>query len=392
MPSISNTTRSSEAKRRSRSSMRAPTRASQACRSRRASALATRQSVTPTDVLRRTTMTLILSAISSKWAMQASDRRVTVLNTADQVVGAQDARNKAIFVAERMTFAYTGHADIGGTDTAEWFQAQLGRVMSEGGSVEDALREAAEMAAQYFRALPPYVDDRAHAFVGVGWTGDDTQARVPFIVCLSNSIGEDGGWLSQPGADFHTHREILGPHDPLLLFVAPPLLSDEAVGHLAARIGSHVQDSDDPAPVARMLIQAIRDVAETPDSDVGTGVMVNSLPRAPGPPTGDVILIGGLPQQDVRTFTYVPHGEWEGQYLGPLVVSSDGSQMGHFVATGSEITPDGGSTGFMYRPASAPPPPRSAVGQRVTAHKFGRNEPCWCGSGRKYKRCHGASR
>jgi len=22
--------------------------------------------------------------------------------------------------------------------------------------------------------------------------------------------------------------------------------------------------------------------------------------------------------------------------------------------------------------------------------KVGRNEPCWCGSGKKYKRCHGA--
>jgi preprotein translocase subunit SecA len=22
--------------------------------------------------------------------------------------------------------------------------------------------------------------------------------------------------------------------------------------------------------------------------------------------------------------------------------------------------------------------------------KLGRNEPCWCGSGKKYKKCHGA--
>ena len=141
-----------------------------------------------------------------------------------------------------------------------------------------------------------------------------------------------------------------------------------------------------------MLIEAIRDEADTPDSDVGKGVMVNNLPRAPGPPSGDVMLIGGLPERDVRTFTYVPAGEWEGRYLGPLVVSSDGSPMANFVATGSEITPEGGSTGFMYRPSSAPPLPKAAVGQRVNTETFGRNEPCWCGSGRKYKRCHGARR
>jgi len=28
-------------------------------------------------------------------------------------------------------------------------------------------------------------------------------------------------------------------------------------------------------------------------------------------------------------------------------------------------------------------------GQQTKAHgKIGRNDPCWCGSGRKYKRCH----
>ena len=30
--------------------------------------------------------------------------------------------------------------------------------------------------------------------------------------------------------------------------------------------------------------------------------------------------------------------------------------------------------------------------QRVVAdkEKIGRNDPCWCGSGKKYKKCHGA--
>jgi preprotein translocase subunit SecA len=31
-----------------------------------------------------------------------------------------------------------------------------------------------------------------------------------------------------------------------------------------------------------------------------------------------------------------------------------------------------------------------AVQQRVVEHKIGRNDPCWCGSGKKYKKCHGA--
>jgi preprotein translocase subunit SecA len=32
------------------------------------------------------------------------------------------------------------------------------------------------------------------------------------------------------------------------------------------------------------------------------------------------------------------------------------------------------------------------VEQRVVddEHQLGRNDPCWCGSGKKFKRCHGA--
>jgi preprotein translocase subunit SecA len=30
------------------------------------------------------------------------------------------------------------------------------------------------------------------------------------------------------------------------------------------------------------------------------------------------------------------------------------------------------------------------AGQAQSGPKLGRNDPCWCGSGKKYKRCHGA--
>jgi preprotein translocase subunit SecA len=44
--------------------------------------------------------------------------------------------------------------------------------------------------------------------------------------------------------------------------------------------------------------------------------------------------------------------------------------------------------------ALATPPPPTATGAPkpvVNEHRdIGRNDPCWCGSGKKYKRCHGA--
>jgi preprotein translocase subunit SecA len=33
---------------------------------------------------------------------------------------------------------------------------------------------------------------------------------------------------------------------------------------------------------------------------------------------------------------------------------------------------------------------RAAQGQTARRQKVGRNQPCWCGSGKKFKNCHGA--
>jgi preprotein translocase subunit SecA len=37
------------------------------------------------------------------------------------------------------------------------------------------------------------------------------------------------------------------------------------------------------------------------------------------------------------------------------------------------------------------PPPKPVEQRRVDeSEQIGRNDPCWCGSGKKYKKCHGA--
>jgi preprotein translocase subunit SecA len=44
----------------------------------------------------------------------------------------------------------------------------------------------------------------------------------------------------------------------------------------------------------------------------------------------------------------------------------------------------GGDAGVV---STLPRPQQRTVGEH---EKLGRNEPCWCGSGKKYKKCHGA--
>src|SRR5438270_511295 len=51
--------------------------------------------------------------------------------------------------------------------------------------------------------------------------------------------------------------------------------------------------------------------------------------------------------------------------------------------------PDGsGANGAPRKPRPATPAAAAAVPGGAAA-KIGRNDPCWCGSGKKYKRCHG---
>src|SRR5262249_55612932 len=47
------------------------------------------------------------------------------------------------------------------------------------------------------------------------------------------------------------------------------------------------------------------------------------------------------------------------------------------------------SRASSYRePAYEPPPLQPPETIRNTGPKLGRNDPCWCGSGKKYKKCH----
>ena len=52
-----------------------------------------------------------------------------------------------------------------------------------------------------------------------------------------------------------------------------------------------------------------------------------------------------------------------------------------------------GGGGYVGRHGEAPEPIEiipEPVEQRRVEQVVGRNDPCWCGSGKKFKRCHGA--
>ena len=79
--------------------------------------------------------------------------------------------------------------------------------------------------------------------------------------------------------------------------------------------------------------------------------------------------------------------------LEPMQAHQGALQYEHETSAGAEvITAAGGAATAL----AAPPAPSDGSGSfaqapAVNEHKdLGRNDPCWCGSGKKYKRCHGA--
>lgn len=327
-------------------------------------------------------MTLIISVISPHWTMQASDRRFSALDGSHHI----DASNKAIFVAERLTFAFTGRTDMAGEPSDNWFQRQLSRHLRRGMTLDNAFEEIATMLSEYFAALPEEDPNCLLAFIGVGWTAGSIPERWPILAWISNFHDRDGMQLANPLEEFFCSSKPLVDRDPFLVHQAGVTLSDARWVELKARVAGLLKTGDDPDPVGRLIVETIQ-MEATAKEAIGPGVMLNNLPRAPGPPGGEIMLVGKRPDADVRTFTYIPEEGFDGRYLGPLVVSSDGSAIGGFEAFGPGF-PDSGA-GMGYSDPSAPPPPKAAVGQAVRQYRIGRNDPCWCASGKKYKKCHG---
>ncbi len=104
-----------------------------------------------------------------------------------------------------------------------------------------------------------------------------------------------------------------------------------------------------------------------------------TVTRTPPPATGPVPLPG--PGQPART---------TGALSGGGSSTSAGSSLGGALPPQRPV-PAAGSGPAAGRPVSAPGPggQQARPGFTPTGARIGRNDPCWCGSGQKYKRCHG---
>jgi uncharacterized protein YecA (UPF0149 family) len=70
------------------------------------------------------------------------------------------------------------------------------------------------------------------------------------------------------------------------------------------------------------------------------------------------------------------------------------AEMGANVAPVEQALPtpqrENGAKALIKRP-NAPDPEALVPITKAEHEKVGRNDPCWCGSGKKFKLCHGAA-
>jgi preprotein translocase subunit SecA len=119
-----------------------------------------------------------------------------------------------------------------------------------------------------------------------------------------------------------------------------------------------------------------------------TRMIFNVQVNVEGPPTPNGAGVGGVGAGGALNPAFAASGN--STRAGRVSYSGGSSAMGAgaLAAAAAAAGPNGAAYDGEGEPAEALP----VVEQRVTdsEHELGRNDPCWCGSGKKFKRCHGA--
>jgi preprotein translocase subunit SecA len=100
--------------------------------------------------------------------------------------------------------------------------------------------------------------------------------------------------------------------------------------------------------------------------------------------------LGGVIREEVVLTLFHAQVEVEPQPLEPQ--QGNGNLVyEHETASGADVIAAAGSSTGSVGTSFAPQGGGTATATAVNEHKdVGRNDPCWCGSGKKFKKCHGA--
>lgn len=306
-------------------------------------------------------MTLIVALVNQDQALQVSDRRLSYFG----VRPPDDESDKAIYYKTgngRFAVGYTGLAAAGSFRTHPWLLEQLGEVSEPEYLAGRALPRLHDRVEKVFREkrivrnLSPV--QKRLTVVFSGYLDVEGTARGANAV-LSNFQDPDSGIDAAEAEDeFHLHlyEDRGGPEGPFLLARAFGARGAITTGELAG-LEDMLRDRRPQQDILARTIAVIRTAAARPQAGGTVGRALSSI---------------------------------------NLPVGADGPTMAFHAATSDRMIP---------APAAVIVTPQVKAGikslQIRRADEYlsppegtpipGRNDPCWCASGRRYKQCHGAS-
>lgn len=306
-------------------------------------------------------MTLIVALVNQDQTLQVSDRRLSYFG----VRPPDDESDKAIYYKTgngRFAVGYTGLAAAGSFRTHPWLVEQLGEVSEPeylAGAALPRLRDRLDQVFKERRVLRNLSRGQRRltvvfsGFLDVGGTPRGANA------VLSNFQDAKTG-LDAPEAKDEFQLELLadggvteGAFPLIRAFGAQGAITADELAGLEGMLRTRQPQQ---AILAR-TISVIRAAATRPEARGTVGKSLSSI---------------------------------------TLPVDADGPTMAFHAATSDRMIP---------APAAVIATPAVKVGikslefRRADEHLSppegtpipGRNDPCWCGSGRKFKQCHGAS-
>ena len=78
------------------------------------------------------------------------------------------------------------------------------------------------------------------------------------------------------------------------------------------------------------------------------------------------------------------------QQLQQTQTTNGNIQYEHETSAGAAAIAEAGGGAAVAGGVPSAPASRRRTVQSSEHEKLGRNDPCWCGSGKKFKKCHGA--
>jgi hypothetical protein len=294
-------------------------------------------------------VTLLLGLANSQNAISVSDRRIT----AGSVVLEDDANKAATWLLNdaRLAVTYSGIAHYKKFITRTWILDLLVEASQPDGLLGPAVQRLCEAATSKFPKLPLSADDQRLSMMIVGFHYRDRPRAVAFHI--SNWQRASGSML--PGRDrfeLDFYREQDEPEGtPALLLVAG---NHAALKHSESeKLLQLLREESHPDHLLRAAFDVARATARR-DKSAGTigqqlsGIVIPADPELESRLEYDSAVV----KQRIHV---------------PSFVEGRGSEHGVFVID---------SPWMQSESVGAVP-------------KVGRNQPCPCGSRKKYKKCHG---